>query len=310
MNNKRLISCAITGAIHSPSMSPYLPVTPEQIAQSAIDAANAGAASVHIHARSPRREDYGAPSSDLSYFEEIIDRIRAVNRDVIICLTTGGGWQMTLEERTSVIPRFHPELASMNSGSFNWGMFPIAENPKAVWQSDWERPFFADTKGFIFKNTFGDMEGVLRIFRENGTMPELECYDVGHIYNVKWMMDRGLLTGKPFLQFVTGVLGAIGASPESVFQLKQTADRVLGEGCYHWSAFGAGKMEMSCCTTALLLGGNVRVGMEDNLYLGRGRLAKSNAELVEKIAGIMRALELEPATPAEAREMLGLPARA
>lgn len=303
---KRIISCAITGAIHSPSMSPYLPVTPEEIAQNAIDAANAGAASVHIHARSPEPGDYGAPSSNLEHFEEIIQRIRAVNKDVIICLTTGGGWQMTLAERTSVIPRFHPELASMNSGSFNWGMFPIAENPKAVWQHDWERPFFEQTKGFIFKNTFEDMEGVLKIFADNGTKPELECYDVGHLYNVKWMMDRGLLQGKPFLQFVTGVLGAIGASPESIFTLKQTADKVLGAGNYNWSAFGAGKMEMTCCTAALLLGGNVRVGMEDNLYVGRGQLARSNADLVEKIAGIMRGLDLEPATPGEAREILGL----
>ena len=305
---KRIISCAVTGAIHSPSMSPYLPVTPEQIAQNAIDAANAGAASVHIHARSPKCEDYGAPSSNLDYFDEIIQRIRAVNKDVIICLTTGGGWQMTLEERTSVIPRFHPELASMNSGSINWGMFPIAENPKTVWRNEWEKPFFEGTRSFIFKNTFEDIEGVLKIFAENGAKPELECYDTGHIYNVKWMMDRGLLRGKPFLQFVTGVLGAIGASPESIFTLKETADRVLGVGNYNWSAFGAGRMEIPCCTTALLLGGNVRVGMEDNLYLGRGRLAKSNAELVEKIARVMENLDLEPASPAEAREMLGLKA--
>lgn len=305
---KRVISCAVTGAIHSPSMSPYLPVTPEQIAQNAIDAANAGAASVHIHARSPLREDYGAPSSNLDYFGEIIQRIRSVNKDVIICLTTGGGWQMTLEERTSVIPRFHPELASMNSGSINWGMFPIAENPKIVWQNEWEKPFFEGTRSFIFKNTFEDIEGVLKIFAENGVKPELECYDVGHIYNVKWMMDRGLLSGKPFLQFVTGVLGAIGASPESIFMLKETADRVLGVGNYNWSAFGAGRMEIPCCMTALLLGGNVRVGMEDNLYLGKGQLAKSNAELVEKIAHAMRSLDLEPASPAEAREILGLKA--
>ena len=307
--NKRIISCAVTGAIHSPSMSPYLPVTPSQIAQNAIDAANAGAASVHIHARSPRQEDYGAPSSNLEYFDEIIQRIRAVNQDVIICLTTGGGWQMTLQERTSVISRFHPELASMNSGSFNWGMFPIAENPKTSWKYDWEKPFFEGTRSFIFKNTFEDLEGVLGIFNENGVKPELECYDTGHIYNVKWMMDRGLLKGKPYLQFVTGVLGAIGASPESIFSLKETADRVLGKDNYLWSAFGAGKMEFPCCTTALLLGGNVRVGMEDNLYLGRGQLAESNARLVEKMASIMGELGIEPASPAEAREMLGLKAR-
>lgn len=303
---KRIISCSITGSIHSPSMSPYLPVTMDQIAQNAIDAANAGAASVHIHARVPEGDMYGAPSSNAEHFQIIIDKIRAANKDVIICITTGGGAGMTVEERASVIPAFKPELASMNAGSFNWGLFQIAENPKIQWKHAWEKPMYAMTKGFIFQNTFADMEGMCKIMNENGTKPELECYDVGHIYNVKWLMDNGHIQGKPFLQFVMGINGAMGASPESIFTMKETADRVLGVGNYNFSAFGAGKMEYPCCMQALMLGGNPRVGMEDNLNVGRGKPATCNADLVEKMVTLMDLMDYEVASPDEARTILGI----
>lgn len=307
MAKKRIISCAITGSIHSPSMSPYLPVTPEQIAQNAIDAANAGAASVHIHVRNPEMGDrYGFPVSDMNLFQEVIDRIRAVNKDVIICTTTGGGDGMSVEERVQVVSTFKPELASMNAGSINWGLFEVADDPKMQWKYAWERPVFAGSVNSIFANTFKSMMGYLNIFNECGTKPELECYDAGHIHNVKWLLDRGYIKGKPFLQFVTGINGAIGACPESVYVLKETADRVLGVGNYEFSAFGAGRMEYPCCMQSLLLGGHVRVGMEDNLFVGKGKPAKCNADLVEKMAALMRTMDYEIATPAEAREILGI----
>lgn len=307
MAKKRIISCAITGSIHSPSMSPYLPVTPEQIAQNAIDAANAGAASVHIHVRNPQEGDYyGVPVSNMDLFREVIDRIRAVNKDVIICTTTGGGDGMTVEERVQVVSEFKPKLASMNAGSINWGLFEVAENPHMQWKYPWEKPMYAGSVNSIFSNTFKGMMGYLNIFNECGTKPEMECYDVGHIHNVKWLMDRGYIKGKPFLQFVTGINGAIGARPESIIVMKQTADQIIGVGNYEFSAFGAGKMEYPCCMQSLLLGGHVRVGMEDNLFLAKGRPAKSNAELVEKMANLMRTMDYEIATPAEAREILGI----
>lgn len=302
MSNKRIISCAITGSIHCPSMSPYLPYKTEDIAQQAIDAANAGASSIHIHARNPEN---GAPSSDLAIYEEILGRIRAVNKDVILCLTTGGGLGMTVEQRASVVPRFQPELASMNAGSINWGLFPIATKIKDF-KFDWEKPYYAMTTDFIFKNTFADMEFMLKTMNENGTKPELECYDVGHLYNVKYMLDAGQLKGKPFLQFVLGINGALGATPYDLMAMKETADRLLGVGGYEWSAFGAGRFEYPICTQNLFLGGHVRVGLEDNLNLFRGVPAKSNAELVEKMVRIMKEFDFEPASPAQAREVLEL----
>jgi len=300
--SKRIINCSITGSIHVPSMSPYLPITPDEIAQNAIDAANAGAATVHIHARNP--ED-GRASADLGIYEYIIDKIRSVNKDVIICLTTGGGLGMTVEQRVAVVPKFKPELASMNAGSINWGLFPAVAKIKN-WKYEWEKPHLESTKGFIFQNTFADMEGMLKIFEENGTKPELECYDAGHLYNVKFMLDNGWIKGKPYLQFVLGINGALGASVYDVITMKETADRLFGVGGYEWSAFGAGKQEYPVCMQNLLLGGHVRVGMEDNLWVGKGRMAENNAQLVEKMARLMRELDYEIATPDEAREMLGL----
>lgn len=301
--SKRIISCSITGSIHSPSMSPYLPYQPEDIAQNAIDAANAGAASVHIHARNPEN---GAPSSDLNIYRQIVEKIRSVNKDVIICITTGGGAGMTIEQRAAVVPEFKPELASMNAGSFNWGLFPLAANPKMQWKFSWEKPMYEASKSFIFQNTFTDMEGMLNIFNANGTKPELECYDAGHIYNVKFFMDQGLIKGKPFLQFVLGINGALGATADNFTDMKHLADRVLGVGNYELSGFGAGRMEYPICMQSLLLGGHVRVGMEDNLYLGKGKMAESNAQLVEKMVKLMNLMDYDIASPAEARQILGI----
>lgn len=308
--SKRIISCSITGSIHSPSMSPYLPITPAQIAQSAIDAANAGAASVHIHARNPEEgPKYGMPDSRQELFGEIIDRIRTVDKNVIICTTTGGGVGMSLEQRLAVVKNFKPELASMNAGSINWGLFPLAANPKFQWKYPWEKPMYAMTEDFIFENTFKGMMAYCEAFKENGTKPELECYDVGHIYSVKWLMDNGFIEGKPFLQFVTGINGAIGAGATEIHMMKETADRIIGAGNYNFSGFGAGKQEYPCCMECLLLGGNARVGMEDNLFLGKGKIAKSNAELVEKLARIMGEFDYDIASPDEARAILGIAPR-
>ena len=298
----RIISCAITGSIHTPSMSPYLPITPDEIAQNAIDAANAGAAVVHIHARNPEN---GMPSPSLELFKTIIDKIRAKNQDVIICLTTGGGAGMTVEDRISVVPEFTPELASMNSGSINWGLFPALEKIKKF-KYDWEEPMLAMSKGFVFQNTFADMEVMLKTMNENGTKPELECYDVGHIYNAKFLQSAGLIKDRPYLQFVMGINGAIASTPYDLIHMKETADRVFGVDGYEWSAFGAGKMEFPICVQNLLLSGHVRVGLEDNLFLSKGVLAKNNGELVEKMARIMKELDIIPASPDEARGILGI----
>lgn len=300
--SKRIVNCSITGAIHTPTMSPYLPITPEQIAQSAIDAANAGATTVHIHARNPEN---GMPTPDLEVYDEIVRRIRDRNRDVILCITTGGGAGMTVDQRVAVVPRFKPDLASMNAGSMNWGLFPIASKIKDF-KYEWEGAMLAMTKDFVFRNTFADMEIMLKTMNEHGTKPELECYDVGHIYNLKFLKDVGLITGKPYLQFVLGINGGIGAHPDDLMMMKQTADRLFGVGQYEWSAFGAGRFEYPICTQNLFLGGHVRIGLEDNLYLSKGVMAKSNAELVEKMIRIMREFDIEPASPAEGRAILGI----
>jgi len=302
MSNKRIVTCAITGSINIPTMSEYLPITPRQIAQNALDAAIAGAAVVHIHARNPEN---GMPSSDLNVFQEIIDLIREKNKELIICLTTGGGAGMTVEQRLSVVPRFKPELASCNLGSINWGIFVIGEKYKEF-KYPWEGAMLKMMEGIVFQNTFADLKAILPIMAENGTKPEFEVYDTGHLYNLAYLIQAGFIKPPVYLQFVTGILGGIGSTPYDLINLHTTADRLIGQGNYLWSAFGAGRAEFPVCTQALLLGGNVRVGMEDNLMLNRKQKAKNNGELVEKMVRIMREFDFEPATTEEAREILGL----
>ena len=297
--NKVVITAAITGSIHTPTMSPYLPITPEQIARNAIEAAEAGAAAVHLHARDP---ESGMPSPDLNLFREIVETIRAAS-DVNLCLTTGGGYGMTVEQRVSVVPEFKPELASFNMGSMNFGIFPLL-GKTTEWKHEWEPQLLEASKGYVFQNTFSDLEKICVLMKENGTKPELEIYDVGHLYNVAYLLSRGLLEPPIYLQFVMGILGGIQSTLFDLVHMKQTADRLFGEGNYRWSAFGAGQMEYPICTTATLLGGNCRVGLEDALYISRGVLAESNAELVKKMVRILGEFSLEPATPAEAREIL------
>jgi len=302
MKNKRIITCAITGSVHIPTMSEYLPITPQQIAENALGAAEAGAAVVHIHARNPEN---GMPTSDLKVFEEIIGRIREKNKELIICLTTGGGAGMSVDERVSVVPAFKPELASCNLGTINWGIFAIAEKYKEF-KYDWEKVMIELTKGYIFQNSFLDLMKMTSIMNENGTKPELEVYDVGHLYNCAFLLQKGYLKPPVYLQFVTGILGGIQSTPYDLMALHTTADRLFGAGNYQWSVIGAGRQQFPMCTMGLLLGGNVRVGMEDNLYVAKNVLAKNNGELVAKMAAIMRQFDLEPATPAEAREILSL----
>lgn len=300
MENKTIIiTCAITGSIHTPSLSEYLPWKPKDIAQHAIDAANAGAASVHIHARNPEN---GAPTQDLNIFHQIVDAIREKS-DALICLTTGGGVGMTVEERMLVVPEFKPELASMNAGSINFGIFPLSESIKEP-KFEWEKSMLESTKNFVSQNSFATLERMCEVMKENGTKPELEIYDVGHLYNVQYLLKIGMLEEPLFLQFVTGIMGGIGATIYDLMYLHQTADRLFGPGNYNWSAIGAGKMEFTLCTTSLFLGGHVRVGMEDNLYLSKGVMAKNNAQLVEKMVRIMREFGFEPATASEAKEIL------
>ncbi len=299
MSRKVIISAAITGSIHTPTMSPYLPITPEEISGQAVEAARAGAATVHIHARNPVN---GMPSPDLGLFREIVRRIRS-ETDVIICITTGGGAGMTVDQRAAPVPELRPELASFNMGSINFALFPVIKKYKE-WKYDWEKPFLEASKANIFQNTFADLEKICGIMRDNGTKPELEIYDVGHLYNAKFLLSEGFLEPPLFLQFVMGILGGIQPTFQDLLHLKETADRLFGENQYQWSAFGAGRMEFPICTMAVLMGGNCRVGLEDNLYLSRGELAGSNADLVDKMARILREFSMTPATPDEARKIL------
>lgn len=300
MKNKRIVTCAITGSINLPTMSEYLPITPKQIADNALDAAKAGAASIHLHARNP--ED-GMPSSELKLFEEIISRIRDKNKEVILCLTTGGGANMTVDERVAVVPTFKTELASCNLGSINWGIFGLAEKIKDF-KYPWEPQLLEISKGYVFQNTFADLMKITRIFSENGVKPEFEAYDIGHLSNCAWLLQKGYVKAPVYIQFVTGILGGIMSTPYDVMNLHNTADRLLGIGNYQWSVLGAGRNEFTACMQGLLLGGHVRVGLEDNVYLKKGVKAKNNAELVSKIIRIMGEFDLEPATPDEAREIL------
>ncbi len=298
---KVIITCAITGAIHTPSMSQYLPLTPADIATQAIEAAQAGAAILHLHARDPTD---GRPSADPEIFEQFLPQIRR-DTDAVINITSGGSTKMTLAERLAPPLRFKPEMASLNMGSMNFSIHPAATKIKE-WKYDWEQAYVEGTEDIIFRNTFRDIRHILKDLGEGcGTRFEFECYDVGHLYNLAHFVDAGLVKPPFFIQTIFGILGGIGPDPDNVAFMRQTANRLFGDD-YHWSVLGAGRHQMSLLTYAALMGANVRVGLEDSLYLGRGQMAQSNAQQVKKIRHLLEELGYEIATPTEARQMLAL----
>lgn len=298
---KVIITCAVTGGIHTPTMSDALPYKPEDIASQAIDAARAGAAILHLHARDPKD---GRPTPDPDVFMQFLPRIKEAT-DAVINVTTGGGLNMTVEQRLAAPLIAKPEMCSLNMGSMNFGIYPMADRYKN-WKFDWEESYLRNTDDFIFRNTFRDIERILKMLgEEHGTRFEHECYDVGHLYNVAHFVDRGLLKPPFFVQMIFGILGGIGAELDNLLFMKRTADKLFGDD-YRWSVLAAGRHQMNFATQAALLGGSVRVGLEDSLYIGRGTLAASNAEQVAKVRGIVESLGLEVATPDEARAMLGL----
>ena len=301
MARKIIITCAVTGSVHTPSMSPYLPLTPQQIGDQALAAAEAGAAILHLHARNPVD---GRPNFEPAVFREFLPRIHC-GTDAVINITTGGSHTMTLDQRLAAALDVSPEMASCNMGSMNFATFPVLDKLKEF-KHPWEREFLEGSRNAIFRNTFGDIETIFsRLGTVHGTRFEFECYDVGHLYNLKHFVDRGLATGPLFLQFVFGVLGGIGADIENLVHMKRIADKLFKD-TYQWSVLAAGRHQMPLITHAALMGGNVRVGLEDSLYLGRGELAHSNADQVQLIRSVLEPLGFECATPAEAREMLGL----
>ncbi len=301
MPHKVIISCAVTGAIHTPSMSDHLPITPEQIARSAIDAAEAGAAIIHLHARDP---ETGAPTPDPAVFMRFLPVIKQ-NTDAVVNITTGGGLTMTLDDRLAAPLQAKPEMCSLNMGSMNFNISRAGDRVK-TWKHDWEKPYLERTDDHIFRNTFRDIEGIVqRLGRAHGTRFEFECYDVGHLYNLAYCLDRKAVEPPLFVQTIFGILGGIGAEPRNLLFMKETADRLFGDA-YVWSVLAAGRHQMAFTTMAGIMGGNVRVGLEDSLYIGRGRFATSNAEQVAKIRRILEELSLEIATPQEARQILKL----
>ena len=300
-SSKVIITCAVTGAIHTPSMSPHLPLTPRQIADSAIEAAQAGAAILHLHARDPLD---GRPSADPDVFAEILAPIKAAT-GAVINITSGGSTKMTLEERLAPPLRFKPEMASLNMGSMNFSIHPAAAKIRQ-WRHGWERAYVEGTEDIIFRNTFRDIRRILQQLGEGcGTRFEFECYDVGHLYNLAHFVDAGLVKPPFFVQTIFGILGGIGPDPQNVTFMRETANRLFGKD-YQWSVLGAGRHQMNVLTQAAIQGAHVRVGLEDSLYLGRGRRAESNAQQVLKIRRILDELGMEIATPVEARELLAL----
>lgn len=299
--NKVIISCAITGSIHTPTMSDALPVTPNQIAEQAIGAAEAGAAILHLHARDPKD---GRPTPDPKIFMQFLPRIKQAT-DAVINITTGGSATMTIDDRLVGPLQASPEMCSLNMGSMNFALYPMADRYKS-WKYDWEEVYLRGSDQNIFRNTFRDIETIYKRLGEgHGTKFEHECYDVGHLYNLAHIIDRGLFKPPVFLQLIFGILGGIGADIENFMFMKRTADKLFGKD-YLWSVLGAGRAQMLFATQAVTMGGNVRVGLEDSLYISRGKLANNNAEQVAKIRRIIEELGYEVATPAEAREMLGL----
>jgi uncharacterized protein (DUF849 family) len=299
--DKVIISCAVTGSIHTPTMSDALPITPNEIAEQSIAAAEAGAAIIHLHARDPVD---GRPSASADLFMEFLPRIKQ-SSDAVLNITTGGGLGMTLDQRLEAARRASPEVTSLNMGSMNFGIFQGAEKI-SQFKHDWERSYLESTRDFILKNTFADIETVIRdLGHGHGVKFEYECYDVGHLYTLAHFVDRKLVEPPFFIQCIFGILGGIGPDPENLSHMKLIADKLFGDD-YYLSVLAAGRHQMRFVTQSALMGGNVRVGLEDSLYLGKGQMAKNNAEQVAKIRRIINELSLEAATPAEARRMLGL----
>ncbi|MDR3453430.1 MAG: 3-keto-5-aminohexanoate cleavage protein [Rhodoferax sp.] len=297
---KVIITCAVTGAIHTPSMSPHLPITAKEIADAAVGAVEAGAAIIHLHARDPVT---GKPDQRPEAFVPFLKDIKA-RSDAVINLTTGGSPYMTVQERMQPAKVLKPEVASMNMGTMNFGLFPMLQRFKEF-KHDWERPYLEGSKDLIFRNTYGDLETVLIELSANQTRYEFECYDTSHLYNLAHFVDRGLVQAPFFVQTVFGILGGIGSHPDDVMHMKRTADRLFGAD-YRWSVLGAGRSQMPIAAMSAAMGGNVRVGLEDSLWIGAGKLAESNAQQVRKVREIIEGLGLEVATPAEAREILAL----
>ena len=300
-SNKVVISCAVTGSIHTPTMSDALPITPDQIAQQAVDAAHAGAAILHLHARDPKD---GRPTPSADVFMQFLPRIKQQTK-AVVNITTGGGHGMSLQERLQAPLKAKPEMCSLNMGSMNFGLYPMLDRYKEF-KYDWERKHLEASRDFIFRNTFKDIEFVLKELGEgHGTRFEFECYDVGHLYNLAHFLERGLVKPPLFVQTIFGILGGIGADPENLAHMRRIADKLFGDQ-YQWSILAAGRHQMPLITMGAIMGGNVRVGLEDSLYAGKGRLATSNAEQVGIVRDILNGLSLEVASPAEAREMLAL----
>ena len=296
-----IVTCAPTGGIHTPTMSPHLPVTPEEIAQASIEAAEAGAAIIHLHARNP---ETGQPDPRPELFTDFMRRI-AASCDAVMNISTGGGLGMTREERLRAAVATSPEMASLNVGSLNFGIFPMAQK-YTQWKHEWEPEFLEMTRDFIFRNTFADLEYVVKeLWLGHGTRFEFECYDLGHLYNLAWLLDQGWLEPPYFVQMVFGVLGGVGADLDNLLHMHTVAEKLFGDS-YEWSVLAAGRPQMPFATQAALLGGNLRVGMEDSLFIGPGELTPSNAHQVRKIRGIIESLGHRVATPPEARERLGL----
>jgi uncharacterized protein (DUF849 family) len=296
---KRIITAAITGSIHTPSMSEFLPITPEEIVEETVRAYEAGAAVAHIHVRDP---ETGKPSADVNLYRQVAEEVKK-RCNIILCITTGGGLGMTTEQRVVAIPKLQPELASFNFGSFNFALFHALDSHKEF-KYDWEREYLAMTEDFILPNTFKTLREFSEVFQQYGVQPELEVYDTGQLNNVAFMLQKGHLKRPIYIQFVMGILGGIQPEVENLVFLLDSAKKLIGD--FNWSVCAAGRHQFRMCTLSLLLGGNVRVGLEDNLYLEKGVKAKSNAEQVEKIVRIAQELGVEVATPDEARQMLGL----
>ncbi len=298
---KVIITCAVTGAIHTPSMSPHLPVTAQEIADAAVGAAEAGASIVHLHARDPKD---GKPDQRPEAFEPFLKVIKQ-RSGCVVNITTGGAPTMMVEERVKPAATFKPEVASLNMGTMNFGLYPMLARYKEF-KHEWERPYLEASRSGFFKNTFSDIEYILTTCAENDTRFEIECYDIGHLYTLAHFLDRGVIKPPIFVQSVFGILGGIGTHPEDVMHMRRTADRLLGRENYEWSVLGAGSSQMRIAAIALANGANVRVGLEDSLWLGPGKLAETNAAQVTKVRQIIEGLGLEAASPDEAREILSL----